>query len=98
MASSPILNEIAKKIIQEQEQLMGPVAWYEAGKVKGFKTLDQKSGNVAIEENTDGKVVVDNLINQYGNLFGRAALEVCKEAVTALAAELSPSELPSSLK
>lgn len=89
---------IATKIIKEQELIMGPVAWYEAGKVRGLKILDQSTGSVSIEGNLDSKSVVDDLVYQYGNLFGRAAQEVCKESVVALLAELTPAEVPSSLK
>jgi hypothetical protein len=89
---------IATKIIKEQESLMGPVAWYEAGKVKGLKIVDQNVGTVAIDDSANSMSVVDDLVTQYDNLFGRAAREVCKEAVTALVADLQPSEVPSSLK
>lgn len=77
---------------------MGPVAWYEAKKVNGLHIIDQATGAVSIEENVDSRIVVDNLINQYGSLFGRAAREVCREAATPLVADLSPSEVPSTLK
>jgi len=90
-------DTIVKKIISEQELLMGPVAWYEAGKVKGLRIIDQKTGAVSIEENADSRLVVDDLVNQYGDLFGQAGREVCKEAVSALVADLSPAEMPSSL-
>jgi hypothetical protein len=91
-------DTIVKKIIVEQEQLMGPVAWYEAGKVKGLHITDPKTGAVSIEANADSRLVVDNLVNQYGNLFGQAGREVCRDAVTALVADLTPADVPSSLK
>jgi len=91
-------DQIAIKIIREQELLMGPVAWHEAGKVKGLKIVDQKNGLISIEETANAINIVDNLVNQYGSLFGRAAREVCKEAVMSLVADLPPSEVPSSLK
>jgi hypothetical protein len=91
-------DQIATKIIKEQEALMGPVAWYEARKVKGLNIIDQDSGSVTIADNIDSRAVVDDLVSQYGNLFGRAAQEVCREAVSALVAELSPAEVPSTLK
>ena len=91
-------DQIAIKIIKEQELLMGPVAWHEARKVKGLKIVDQQNGLISMEEDANAINVVDNLVNQYGSLFGRAAREVCKEAVTSLVADLSPSEVPTSLK
>jgi hypothetical protein len=91
-------DEIAIKIIKEQELLMGPVAWSEAGKVKGLHIVNQKKGTVSIDQGLDNRTVVDNLVNQYGSLFGRAAREVCKEAVAVLIADLPPSDVPLSLK
>ena len=91
------LNQIATKIIKEQELIIGPIAWNEAEKVKGIHVIDHDSGGVAIE-NGDAKVVVDNLIGQYEHLFGRASREVCREAVASLIADLSPAEVPSSLR
>jgi hypothetical protein len=91
-------DEIIKKIIKEQELLMGPVAWYEAGKVPGLHVIDPKTASFSVDENTNGLVVVDSLVGQYGKLFGQAAREVCREAVTALVADLAPSEVPSSLR
>jgi hypothetical protein len=93
-----VYNQIVSKIIKEQELLMGPVAWYEASKVSGLRIDDKAQGSVAIETGLDSKVVIDNLVRQYSNLFGRAGLEVCKEAVAVLVADLSPTEIPSSLK
>ena len=77
---------------------MGPVAWYEASKIKGLHIVDQKAGSVTIDANADNRTVVDNLVNQYGKLFGRAAKEVCREAVSSLVAELPASQVPSTLK
>lgn len=91
-------DEIVKKIISEQELLMGPVAWYEAGKVKGLRIDDQNAGAVSIESSADSRAVVDNLVNQYESLFGQAGREVCREAVASLVADLNASEVPSSLK
>ena len=92
------LDLIAGKIIKEQELIIGPLAWEEAGHVKGLHTVDKKTGEVSIEENIDKRVVIDNLVKEYEVLFGRAAREVCREAVISLVADLLPSEVPSSLK
>ncbi|HEY4512152.1 MAG TPA: hypothetical protein VJH63_00635 [Candidatus Paceibacterota bacterium] len=91
------LDQIATKIIKEQELIIGPIAWQEAGEVKGIHIIDQKTGAVTID-NGDSKIVVDNLVGKYEHLFGRASREVCREAVASLVADLSPSEVPSSLK
>lgn len=92
-----ILDQIAIKIIKEQEQVVGPIAWNEAGKVKGLHIIDKKTGALSIDE-SEGRSVVDRLINQYENLFGRASREVCKEAAASLVADMAPGEVPSSLQ
>ena len=93
-----IYDQIAAKIIKEQELLMGPVAWNEAGKVKGLRIIDKKIGDVLIEKGSDTEIVLNSLVDRFGNLFGRAGREVCKEAASALVADLKPSQVPVSLK
>jgi len=91
------LDQIASRIIKEQEGIIGPIAWDEARKVAGLKVLDLSAGSVTIE-NPDAKTVIDQLVSQYENIFGRASREVCREAVAALIADMSPQEVPSSLQ
>lgn len=87
--------EIPIKIIREQELIIGPVAWDEARKVNGL-IIDRNTNTVSFSE--DKKDVVNRLVAQYERLFGRASHEVCKEAVQDLIAQMSPEEIPSSLK
>jgi hypothetical protein len=93
-----IYDQIAARIIREQELLMGPVAWSEASKVQGLKIIDKSSGSVEIEKGSNESAVLDKLVDRFGNLFGRAGREVCKEAVSALVADLPPAQVPVSLK
>jgi hypothetical protein len=90
-------DQIAAKIIKEQELLMGPIAWYEASKVNGLNIIDRKLGVVSVDE-SNGSVIIDSLVSRYENLFGRAGREVCKEAVGALVAELKPAQIPTNLR
>ncbi len=92
-----VYDQIIMKIIKEQELLMGPVAWIEAGKVTGLRILDRKAGTVSIE-GSDNVVVVNSLVDRFERLFGRAGREVCKEAVGALVADMKPTQIPSSLR
>ena len=91
-----IFDQLVLKIISEQELLMGPVAWLQAEKVQGLR-IDRKEKTVSIE-NIENGVAVDNLVGRFENLFGRAGREVCKEAVSALIADMQPSQVPSSLR
>ena len=75
--------------------MIGPLAWSEAGKVRGLQVNAQK-GEVAIA-NGDPKAAVDRLVAQYERLFGRASEEVCREAVASLIASMPKTEVPASL-
>ncbi len=90
------LTQIAVKIIKEQALIIGPLAWSEAKKVQGLSIIDSVKGEVAFSDN-DQKEVVNRLVSQYDKLFGRASREVCRDAVVSLIADLTPSEIPSSL-
>ena len=90
-------NQIASKIIKEQELIIGPVAWSQAQKVSGITIIDMKIGTVSVQDE-NGQIIIDQLVSQYEHLFGRASREVCKEAAATLIADLSPSEVPSSLR
>lgn len=92
-----IFAHMASKIIQEQELIIGPLAWDEARKVKGITIIDPKAGTIEIH-NSDERDVVDHLVAQYERLFGRASREACREAVGSLIAELPPAQVPESLK
>jgi hypothetical protein len=46
---------------------------------------------------TNQKEVVDRLVGQYARLFGPASQEVCRDAVASIVAELSPSDIPTSV-
>ena len=88
------LDQIAIRIIKEQELVIGPLAWSEAKKVQGLNITDHE---VAFN-NGDQKDTINKLVSQYERLFGRASHEVCKEATTSLIADLAPAEVPSSLR
>ena len=89
------LDAIVEKIIKEQELVIGPLAWSEAGKVQGLR-VDVQKGEVAIS-NGDPKTAVDRLVAQYERLFGRASQEVCKEAAASIIATMPRTDVPVSL-
>ncbi len=91
-----IFQEITKKIIHEQEQVIGPLAWIEAGKVNGLSVVPERE-EVNLNS-SDEKDVVNKLVYQYEKIFGQASREVCKDAVASLIADLPQTEVPSSLQ
>lgn len=92
-----ILDQIAGRIIKEQEMIIGPLAWEEALKVNGIRVIDKKAGSVVLES-ADNRSVIDNLVKIYELFFGRASHEVCREAAAPFLIGLTPAEIPLSLQ
>jgi hypothetical protein len=92
------LDQIAGKIIKEQERIIGPLAWEEAHKISGLHIIDEKAGVVSIDAQGDRRSVIDALVNIYEMFFGRASHEVCREAAAPFLAALTPTEIPLSLQ
>ena len=90
-----IYAQIAEKIIKSQEAIIGPVAVEQAEQVPNLK-VDWINHKVSI--NGQGARVIDVLVGRYQDLFGQISVEVSKEAVHALIAELNPDQLPHTLK
>ena len=90
-----VYSQIAVKIIEQQQTIIGPVAVEQAKAVSGLKVdWDKKEAQVT----GDGAVVIDRLVNQYKELFGKISVEVCKEASSKLVSQLSDDQKPKSLK
>lgn len=92
---SQTFDQIAIKIIKEQELIIGPLAWTVAGKVSGL-SVDRYSGKV--DFTGDPRQIIDKLVAQYELLFGRASHEVCRHAVSAIISDLTAEQVPASLR
>lgn len=89
----PVAQAISR-IIKEQTAIIGPIALDQAKKVSG---LDVSSiDNVVIAGNK--KEVLENLVNQYAKLFGKASIEVCKEAFASFSDKIPVGDVPDILK
>lgn len=89
----PIAQAISR-IIKEQEAIIGPVALAQAKKVSGISA--SSADDVKIKGS--GKEVLEHLVAQYEKFFGKASVEVCKEAIEPIRDKLSPTDLPDVLK
>lgn len=87
-----IYNDIALHIILRQKDIIGPVAFTQADAVKG---LSVKGTEVNITDKNKKKVLKD-LVYSYSDLFGRASIEVCKDAVNGMK-DIDDKMLPSVL-
>ena len=90
-----IFAQVAQKIIQEQEKIIGPIALEQAKKVEGL-SVDWDKHEVTLIGNE--KMVLENLVKKYQSLFGRASVEVCKEAVGSVSDKISSNNLPDILR
>jgi hypothetical protein len=94
-AKENIYTEICSQIIKEQEQIIGNLALEEADRVEGLK-VDHVTYHCIVTG--DGSKVIDDLIGQYRDFFGHAAVEVCKEAAARFINKLPAEALPLSLR
>ncbi len=90
-----VLAQAVERIIVEQEKIIGPIALEQAKKVSGL-SVDWPKHEVKLSG--DEKTVLEHLVKQYEALFGKASIEVCKEAIEPLSDKLKPEDLPSILK
>lgn len=71
----PYSNAVSA-IIKEQQLIIGPLALDQAKKVAGLEVVNVDDVKVVGNK----KEVLTNLVKQYERLFGKASVEVCKEA------------------
>lgn len=90
-----VYAQIAAKIIEQQETIIGPVAIEQAKSVSGLKVNWAKH---EVSVTGDEQTVIDKLVEQYRTLFGKISVEVCKEAASKLISQLPADKQPSSLK
>lgn len=90
-----VYAQMATKIIEQQQTIIGPVAIEQAKSVSGLK-VDWDKHHVSVSGNE--QAVIDKLVSQYKELFGKISVEVCKEAASKLLSELPADKQPASLK
>jgi len=89
-----VYAQIAVKIIQSQEAIIGPIAVEQAQRVPHL-SLDWDKRQVKIDGNE--LQVVDMLIEVYKELFGQISVEVSKHAAAPLLKQLSAEKQPTAL-
>lgn len=89
----PVAQAVSK-IIKEQQAIIGPVALDQAKKVTG---LTIGSGD-DVKVTGNKKEALGDLVKQFEKLFGRASVQVCKEAFEPFADKISQTDIPEILK
>jgi tRNA A-37 threonylcarbamoyl transferase component Bud32 len=93
-----MLIQITTKIIREQALIIGPIAWEEAQQIEGL-TVDIQTQEISFTVTGESQgEVVDKLVKRYEQLFGRASLEVCRDAVKDLIADVPADQVPTLLR
>jgi len=90
-----IYAQLATRIIKEQESIIGPIAMEQARKVSGIK-IEPVNNNISISG--DKRKAINDLIEQYRELFGQASVQICKEAVKGMITKVPHDQLPSLLQ
>lgn len=86
--------QAVSRIIKEQQAIIGPVALDQAKKVSGLEVSSVDD----IKVSGNKKEVLNNLVNQYSKLFGKASVEVCKEAFEPYSDKIPSADIPDILK
>lgn len=91
-----IYTQICSQIIKEQSRIIGvTLAFEQASHVDG---LTVNRSNFSCSINGNGSIVINDLIEQYRDFFGHAAVEVCREAASRYLANLPAEQTPTLLK
>lgn len=90
-----IYAQIALRIIKGQEAIIGPMAVEQAKQVDGLE-VDWKAQTVTVVG--DKVAAIEELIQQYKDLFGHISVEVSKQAAASLMGQLPQESLPLSLR
>ena len=86
--------QIAVKIIEKQESIIGPIAVDQAQLVPGL-TVEWSQRSVQIQG--EPQAAIDSLVHQYQDLFGLIAVETCRDTVSQLVDQLPVVQRPSTL-
>lgn len=86
--------QAASKIIKEQQAIIGPVALDQAKKVSGLSI----NGIDDIKVTGSKKAALEGLVKQFEKLFGRASVQVCKDAFEPFSSKIEPADIPDVLR
>lgn len=91
------ISELVKSIVQHQELVIGPLALEQANKVTGLSVSDGGDIKVAVTGSDTDKILTE-LVKKYEQLFGRASIEVCRDAIKEVKPPVPVDQLPQILR
>lgn len=90
------LDQVATLVVEGQATIIGPLAWNEAEQVTGI-SLDISQGKVYLV-GSNPPVVLESLVVRYERLFGRASIEVSRDAVRKVISQVPQEQIPEMLR
>ena len=100
MTTTPGLKEIYSsivlRIILQQAELVGTLAWQVAQQVSGIDVIDMLKSQITIRG--EPREAINELIGKYQKLFGKMARDVCRNSVADILADMESNEIPESLR
>lgn len=82
MENKIVYENLIKAIVHQQEEIIGPIALSQAKTVEGITV----HGNDISFDSENPKKILENLVFAYAELFGKASVELSKEAINKLKA------------
>ncbi len=86
--------QAASKIIKEQQAIIGSVALDQAKKVSGFMITSAEDVKVTGNK----KQALESLVKQFEKLFGKASVQVCRDAFEPFSQKIAQTDIPDILK
>jgi hypothetical protein len=96
VTAKDIYNKILSRIIQEQEMIVGSLAWEIAVSVKNLVVVDKQTYQISITG--EPKNIINDIVARYQKVFGMLAIDVSKQAVFDVLADMSIEDIPASLQ
>lgn len=88
------ITTVIESIIVSQQNVMGPLALEQANTVSGLLVDESGKVKITLKKNATTKDLLQNLVKKYEQLFGRASIEVCKDAIKESGVKLDKKDLP----
>jgi hypothetical protein len=84
-------SSLVIRIIEEQENIIGPLAVEQAKKIQGLN-VDWDNKKIIISG--DKKLILESLAKRYESIFGQASIEYCKQIIHSMSDKIAPDQIP----
>lgn len=96
MLKIPVARTLVQAIITHQTAIIGPLAFEQAKRVEGI-VVSGTQIDLQIQEDKIQDMITQ-LVGKYEELFGKASVEACKDAVREMSEDINKKDLPTILQ